>query len=74
MPVSTTLLPPELLDQLSQAAKALNVPKNRLLADALRLYFKEKGKRDYIVGLEKTATLLEEDQLAEEGFQDWVDH
>lgn len=74
MPVSTTLLPPELLDQLSQAAKALNVPKNRLLADALRLYFKEKRKRDYIVGLEKTATLLEDDEWAEEGFQEWVDH
>jgi len=71
MATFTSSLPNELLDRLSNAAKDLKLPKNKLLEKALELYLEQVEKASYI----KSYKLASDDQdilmVAEEGMQDY---
>ncbi|AEH02173.1 ribbon-helix-helix domain-containing protein [Lacinutrix sp. 5H-3-7-4] len=71
MATFTSSLPNELLDKLSNAAKELKLPKNKLLEKALELYLEQIEKASYI----KSYKLAGEDKdvlmVAEEGMQDY---
>lgn len=71
MATFTSSLPNELLDRLSNIAKELKLPKNRLIENALELYLEQIEKASYIQSYKQAAT--DEDILlvAEEGMQDY---
>jgi predicted transcriptional regulator len=48
MSTFTSILPDSLLKQLGDAAKALSMPKNKVLENALRLYLEQLNKAQYI--------------------------
>jgi hypothetical protein len=71
MAVFTSTLPDSLLIQLNERAKALAIPKNKLIETALSLYFEHLEKIEYVKSYKKlsddTDTLL----IAEEGMADY---
>ena len=60
-----------MLEKLSTLAKELQLPKNRLIENALELYLEQVEKASYIKSYKQAAT--DEDILivAEEGLQDY---
>ncbi|MGY8910450.1 MAG: ribbon-helix-helix domain-containing protein [Flavobacteriales bacterium] len=71
MATFTSSLPDSLLEKLSTLAKELQLPKNRLIENALELYLEQVEKASYIKSYKQAAT--DEDILivAEEGLQDY---
>ncbi len=71
MATFTSTLSDQLLQQLAEKAKALSVPKNKLIENALRLYLEHLEKAEYI----KSYKLAGEDKdtmlIAEEGMKDY---
>ena len=53
MAVFTSTLPDSLLMQLNERAKALAIPKNKLIETALSLYFEHLEKMDYVKSYKK---------------------
>jgi len=72
MTTFTSTLPDDLFKQLDEKAKALSMPKNRLIEKALRLYLEHLEKAEYIRSYSKAH--LDEDILliAEEGMEDYL--
>jgi len=72
MSTFTSTLPDSLLQTLSDKAKALSLPKNKLIENALRLYLEHLDKAEYI----KSYKLAAEDKdilsIAEEGMEDYL--
>jgi len=72
MATFTSTLPDDLLQLLSDKAKALSLPKNRLMENALRLYLEHLEKAEYIKsykGATQDADIL---SIAEEGMTDYL--
>jgi predicted transcriptional regulator len=71
MATFTSTLSDHLLQQLAEKAKALSVPKNKLIETALRLYLEHLEKAEYVksykLASEDADTLL----LAEEGMEEY---
>ncbi len=72
MATFTSTLPDELLKILSEKAKALSLPKNRLIENALKLYLEHLEKAEYIKSYKQAATDEEILAIAEEGMADYL--
>jgi predicted transcriptional regulator len=70
--VFTTSLPNEMVMMLNQYAEMFNVPKNKILEEALNLYFDKLKKAQYIRSFRKAASNEEMQSLAEEGLADYL--
>lgn len=72
MATFTSTLPDDLLQMLATKAKALSLPKNRLIENALRLYLEHLEKAEY----KKSYSLASSDKdimlMAEEGMADYL--
>ncbi len=70
MATFTSTLPDRLLDLLTEKAKSLSVPKNKLIENALRLYLEHLEKAEYIKSYKKAAEDNDVMLMAEEGMED----
>lgn len=72
MSTFTSTLPDDLLKDLAEKARALSVPKNKLIEKALRVYLNQISRMEYI----KSYKRMENDEdlmtLAEEGMADYL--
>jgi Ribbon-helix-helix protein, copG family len=71
MTTFTSTLPDDLMDLLSEKAKKMKLPKNRLIEKALRIYLDQLNKAEYAKSYKNS--LNDEDILliAEEGMADY---
>jgi predicted transcriptional regulator len=72
MATFTSNLPDDLLKLLSEKAKALSLPKNRLMETALRLYLQHLEKAEYIKSYQQAANDKDLLSIAEEGMEDYL--
>ena len=72
MSTFTSSLPDDLLQQLDQISKSLQLPKNRLIEKALRVYLDQLNKAEYIKSYRKLAEDRDVLQIAEEGMEDYL--
>jgi hypothetical protein len=72
MATFTSTLPDSLLELLSEKAKSLSVPKNKLIENALRLYLEHLEKAEYIKSYKKAAEDKDVMLMAEEGMEDYL--
>jgi predicted transcriptional regulator len=69
MATFTSSLPDNLLEKLSKLAKELQLPKNRLIENALELYLEQIEKASYIKSYKQAANDEDIVMVAEEGLQ-----
>jgi hypothetical protein len=72
MATFTSNLPDDLLNLLSEKAKALSLPKNKLMETALRLYLQHLEKAEYIKSYQQAAGDKDLLSMAEEGMEDYL--
>ena len=72
MATFTSTLPDDLLKLLSQKAKALGLPKNRLIENALKLYLEHLERAEYIRSYRQADLDDEILTIAEEGMADYL--
>jgi hypothetical protein len=70
--VFTTSLPSEMVLMLNQYAVMFKVPKNKILEEALNLYFERLKKAEYIRSFKNAASNEEMKSLAEDGLADYL--
>lgn len=70
--VLTTSLPGDMVNMLSRYAEKFNVPKNKILEEALKLYFDRLKKAEYTRSFRRAAADQEMQTLAEEGLADYL--
>jgi metal-responsive CopG/Arc/MetJ family transcriptional regulator len=71
MSTFTSTLPDDLLARLSDAAKELALPKNKLIENALRIYLEQLKKAEYVKSysrMDKDADIL---LMVEEGMSEY---
>lgn len=68
----TSSLPKDLLEQLNEMAKELNVPKNKIIERSLRLYLRKLKKAEYIRSFQRAAEDDEVISMAEEGMEEYL--
>lgn len=71
MATFTSSLPDHLLNDLSEKAKELKIPKNKLIQKALEYYLEKLDKASFLNSYKKMADDPEHLLLAEEGVEDW---
>lgn len=71
MATFTSSLPDHLLERLSNLAKELKLPKNRLIEKALELYLEQLEKACYIQSYKMASEDKDILVVAEEGLQDY---
>ncbi|WP_299064704.1 ribbon-helix-helix domain-containing protein [uncultured Polaribacter sp.] len=71
MATFTSSLPDNLLDKLSALAKELQLPKNRIIENALEIYLEQVEKASYINSYKQAATDKDILMVAEEGMQEY---
>jgi len=71
MATFTNTLPDNLLEKLSEKAKALSLPKNKLIETAVRLYLEHLDKAEYIKSYSQAANDKDILTIAEEGMEDY---
>ncbi len=67
MTTFTSTLPDDLLKELTDAANNLNLPKNKLIEKALRLYLEQLNKAAYIKSYREMGEDADVLKMAEEG-------
>ncbi len=67
MTTFTSTLPDDLLKELTNAANKLNLPKNKLIEKALRLYLEQLNKAAYIKSYREMGEDADVLKMAEEG-------
>lgn len=67
MTTFTSTLPDDLLKELTNAANNLNLPKNKLIEKALRLYLEQINKAAYIKSYREMGEDADVLKMAEEG-------
>lgn len=72
MATFTSTLPDDLLQLLAKKAKALSLPKNRLMENALRLYLEHLERAEYARSYKKAADDEDVLLIAEEGMSDYL--
>jgi len=72
MATFTSTLSDNLLRQLAEKASSLNVPKNKLIETALRLYLEHLEKAEYIKSYKQVSEDKDIMLLAEEGMEDYL--
>jgi hypothetical protein len=71
MATFTSTLPDDLLQLLSEKAKKLSMPKNKLMENALRLYLEHLEKVEYIKSYKQTVADVDMLTIAEEGIGEY---
>jgi predicted transcriptional regulator len=71
MATFTSSLPDELLKRLSETAKELDLPKNKLIEKALEVFLDEIKRAKYARSYKRAAQDEEIMQIAEEGMADY---
>jgi hypothetical protein len=72
MTTYTSTLPEDLLKELTDAAKNLNLPKNKLIEKALRLYLEQISKAAYIKSYREMGEDADVLKMAEEGMAEYA--
>ena len=72
MATFTSTLPDKVLELLAQKAKALSLPKNKLIEAALTLYLEHLEKAEYIKSYQAAAGDKDIQGIAEEGMEDYL--
>jgi hypothetical protein len=72
MATFTSTLPDSLLQVLSDKAKALSLPKNKLIENALRLYLEHLDKAEYIKSYKLASSDKDILTIAEEGMAEYL--
>jgi predicted transcriptional regulator len=72
MSTFTSTLPDDLLSKLTEKAKKLSLPKNKLIENALRLYLEHIDKAEYIQSYRQAAFDKDILAIAEEGMSDYL--
>lgn len=68
----TSSIPDDLSRQLNEKARALSLPKNKLIENALRLYIEHLEKAEYIKSYKQASNDAEILLMAEEGMADYL--
>ena len=68
----TSTLPTEIMQQLDGYAGKFNLPKNRIIEDALRAWFDRLKRAEYSRSFRKAALNEEVVSMAEEGMEDYL--
>lgn len=71
MATYTSTLPDSLFQQLSEKAKELSIPKNKLIVKALSIYLDQVKKAEYLKSYKEMANDQDVLLLAEEGMSDY---
>lgn len=72
MTTFTSTLPDQLLQRLSVRAEAMDVPKNKLIEIALRLYLEHLERAEYIKSYRQASGDQDILSIAEEGMTDYL--
>jgi len=72
MATFTSSLPDSLLEKLSNMAKELQLPKNRLIEKALELYLDQLERAQYAKSYKMAGEDIEIMQVAEEGMNNYL--
>lgn len=72
MAAFTSSLPDDLIAMLSEKARALSMPKNRLIENALRLYLEHLDRAEYAKSYKQASEDEDLISIAEEGMQDYL--
>ena len=72
MSTFTSNLPDDLLQLLALKAKAMALPKNRLMENALRLYLEHLERAEYARSYKQASNDDDLLQIAEEGMSDYL--
>ncbi len=72
MATFTSTLPDKLLRQLSEKAKALSLPKNKIIEKALALYLEHLEKAEYVRSYRAAAMDKDVVSIAEEGMGEYL--
>lgn len=71
MATFTSSLPDHLLKDLSDRAKELKIPKNKLIQRALEYYLEKLDRASFLDSYKRMADDPEQLLIAEEGIEDW---
>lgn len=71
MSTFTSTLPDDLLNSLAERANKLNMPKNKLIEKALRIYLEQLNKAEYVKSYRLAADDEDVLSIAEEGMIDY---
>ncbi|PSL05688.1 ribbon-helix-helix protein, CopG family [Cecembia rubra] len=72
MATITTSLPDELIQKLSEHAKTLDMPKNKLIETALRLYLDHLKRATYVKSYKAAGQDQDILSIAEEGMEEYL--
>lgn len=72
MATFTSSLPDNLLQLLDKKAKALGMPKNKLIERALTIYLDQLNKAEYTKSFQRMAEDEDVISMAEEGMEDYL--
>jgi predicted transcriptional regulator len=68
----TSTIPDDLSRQLNEKARALSLPKNKLIENALRLYIEHLERAEYVRSYKQASGDKEILAMAEEGMADYL--
>ena len=72
MATFTSSLPDEILQQLSEKAKILSLPKNKIIERALSIYLDQLNRAEYIQSYKQAENDDDILTIAEEGMEDYL--
>jgi hypothetical protein len=72
MATFTSTLPDELLTQLSDHAKKLSIPKNKIIEKALRIYLDQLNRAEYVKSYKQASKDEDTLLIAEEGMEEYL--
>ena len=72
MTTFTSTLPDDLMNLLSEKAKELSLPKNKLIEKALRIYLDQLNRAAYVKSYKRLAEDRDVLLIAEEGMEDYL--
>ena len=72
MATFTSSLPDEILQRLSEKAKKLSLPKNKIIERALSIYLDQLNKAEYIQSYKQAENDDDILTIAEEGMEDYL--
>ena len=72
MTTFTSTLPDELLAHLSEKAKSLAIPKNKIIEKALRIYLDQLTRAEYVKSYKQAGDDPNILEMAEEGMEDYL--
>lgn len=69
----SSTLPFELMEQVNEYARKLNIPKNQLIERSIRHYLRKIKQAEYIQSFQRAAKDEEQMELAEAGLEEFLE-